>query len=355
MDRDTKDSRSNIEYLTDDIKLEPLLESEKERLLEFYREFHERGKQIITFYKWRQKDNPFYVKGVDYVAKANEKIVGAMGLEPMIHTHNGNKIIAFWHRDTLISPIMRGKGLVKRLLRAASEESMVLTKGSNEKMYKVRKSLGWRDVPNSDYLVHVLEPWPEGKSLKKKFLQFLLYIWSKILFSIYVEKDKSCYETNMFSDYYDIIAKQSSTAHEFKIYKTRAYLNWRYCNCPGRKYIILETGSDKVKGAIVLRLPSEQSGEAWIVDLICNFNDKNIVKDLLFGAFKWIKKHGASKILVFSTSTKMRRILFRFGFISLRRSPKFTYIIKPNHELYKAISNIEWNFWHGDSDNELYE
>jgi hypothetical protein len=358
MAEDTKlDSKYATPHTSDkDIVIRPLEEGEENDLLTFYREFHQRGEKISNFWEWRLKENSIIGIGTDYVAIFNKKIVGAMGVNPIIHSYDGKRITAYWHRDTLVSPAMRGRGLVKRLLKVASQDwNMVLGKGSNEIMYKVRKSFGWQDVPNSDNMAFVLQPWPKYKGIKTKFSHLALYVWGTVLFHVYSKKHTHCYEIKEFDGDFDRIANDLSANDEFKFFKTSSYLNWRYFQCPGKTYTVLKTKEDKTNGAIVLRLPKDESDEAWIVDCICDPTDIDCMRALLSGAIATIKESKATKILVFCTSSAVRKVLARFGFVSIKRSPKFTYILKSNHVLASGIKDLKWNIWHGDSDNELYE
>ena len=356
MDDEYVNSKTESESTSDQIELEALKAGEEKKLLNFYREFHERGEKIATYWQWRQKEKYTVRIGTDYVAKFNGRIVGAMGINPVIHTYKGDKIVACYHRDTLISPAMRGRGLVKKLLEVASNQwNMVLGKGSNEIMYKVRKSFGWQDVPNSDNMAFVLKPWPTGKSLRIRLFHLLLFVWGTALCSIYSKQSTSCYEVSKFDDKFDDLANNLSKNDKFKIYKNSSYLNWRYFNCPEKKYTVLRTIDNNIAGAIVLRLPKKKTEEAWIVDCICDSANVKCLRELFSEALKQAKRAGVSKILVFATLPDFRKILSKFGFVSIKRSPKFTYIINSDHILTNKINHIKWDFWHGDSDNELYE
>lgn len=333
-----------------------LKSGEEEELLSFYKQFHDRGEKLTAFYFWRREEKTVVGNGIDYVVRFRGRIVGAMGLNPVIHTYKGEKVVAHWHRDTLVSPEMRGKGLVKKLLKAASQEfEMVLAKGSNEIMYKVRKEFGWKDAPNCDNMALVLQCWPKGKDWKTKVSHFFLFIWGSIFSRVYSKKPISCHEIQRFNEDFDVISEKMLNSNEFGIYKTSSYLNWRYFNCPGKRYVVLGAGEKRVEGAVVIRLPRERFDEAWIIDLLCESKEKEIIRELVTGALEKIKESGAGKILVFATSSEVRKILARFGFVSIRRSPRFTFIIKPSHKLATVVGNLEWGFWHGDSDNELYE
>lgn len=349
---DHNESNSNLL----ESKIRPLHFNEEKELLDFYKELHPNGDKILTFWQWRQKIN--LTKGIetDYIVKTDKKIVGAMGLNPVETTYNGNTFLTFWHRDTLISPVMRGKGLVKQLLKHTSEHwDLVLAKGSNNIMYKIRKAFGWKDVQNSDYLMHVLNPFKTGNTIIKNIIYFVLFLWSKTLSSLVFGSNLVCMKIDRFGTDFDDLADSVSGTNELKLYKSSHYLNWRYFHCPDREYTVIRCGDNKLSGAIVLRLPKENNSEAWIIDCICDSSDVKCIKALLKAAFQYFKQNKVGRILVFCTSPEIRNILFQFGFVSIKRSPKFTYIIKQDHPIYNNISDMKWNFWHGDSDNELYE
>jgi len=331
-------------------------EEDEGELLSFYEEFHEQGREIASFYQWRQKENTVLGKGRDFVVRYQGRIVGALGISPVVHTCKGNKIVVHWLRDALISPLMRGKGLGKKLLKAVSEEfDMGLGKGSNDNMYKVFKKSEWRDAPNSDYMALVLECWPREKDWKTKMAHVFLFVWGSVLSHAYCARSISCQEIKRFGKDFDSLAERCAKSGVFGIYKTSSYLNWRYFDCPGRSYTVLKVGDKVTEGAVVIKLPSRKSQEAWIIDVLGESNNKEIIRELITEALDVIKNRGAGKLLVFSTSSRVRQILRRFGFVNIRKSPRFTFIMKPGSRLEDVTRGADWNFWHGDSDNELYE
>src|SRR5262249_17405460 len=88
------------------------------------------------------------------IAKEKSTIVGCVGVVPASVMVTGSQVNTSWQQDSIVAPAMRRQGLGKRLVSEGAEGwDLVLAKGTSEPMYALRKSLGFRDVPNSNYLV----------------------------------------------------------------------------------------------------------------------------------------------------------------------------------------------------------
>jgi hypothetical protein len=49
----------------------------------------------------------------------------------------------------------------------------------------------------------------------------------------------------------------------------------------------------------------------------------------------------------------VRRWFMRYGFVPTKFTPRFTYRAA-NKEITEKVGTVEWDFWHGDGDLELY-
>jgi hypothetical protein len=213
-------------------------------------------------------------------------------------------------------------------------------------MYALRKSVGFRDVPNSTYLIREHRPrtvdktpFPLGSSKQPSSQNFL-----RIPVDSVEAFDKS----------FNSLAKQMSKEDIVRLYKGQAYLNWRYFECPRGCYQVFRAGEQEARGAIVLSIPGSRHNEGWIVDLICRKDDRVCAINLLRTAMNYFDIQGVLRVFAFATFQAAREWLYHVGFISTTQSPRFTYHLSEQCALCTQIDRYPWDFWHGDGDVELY-
>ena len=152
---------------------------------------------------------------------------------------------------------------------------------------------------------------------------------------------------------FDEIAERVPAGDEIGLRKTSAYLNWRYVGAPGRTYRILRAeGRGRLRGAAVLRLNPAPGGRAWLVDLICDSRDVEAVAALVSASVRELRRRRAGDVKTFTSSTRVRRVLARHGFVATSETPQFTYRVE-SEALRPLLDGVVWNFWWGDGDSEL--
>lgn len=336
-----------------DIYLGLLDTRDEAQLLEFYRRFIKKGNRTVEVYQWRKQ---YQGGNLPYVAKQNGRIVGAVTAFPVSLIHNNQRINAAWQADSIVDPAMRGKGLGKKLVNLAAQNyDVVLAKGTSPPMYRLRKSVGFVDVGNSNILLRVLSPvvsqgnW--WKRLGYAFLYFATIFHSKI-------EEASGFqvqEIRKFGSVFDRLATEWPQNDEINMYKDSRYLNWRYINCPFRSYRVLQvTDGMHVRGVLILRMNPKPREMGWIVDILYPSGNKEILRILLKIAIIEFRKSKASDARTFASSQNIRTHLFALGFKNLKDDPRFTYRVE-NRKLGIDYTSATWNFWHGDGDLELYD
>lgn len=342
--------------VTNEIEIKMLEPEDEKDFLKFMEKHLGNWKKFKKLWNWRRNSDPGLIFETALLAKAKGLTVGCVGIAPALITLRGLQIKASWQQDSLVSPSMRGKGLGKRLVNKASESwDMVVAKGTSKPMHGLRKSLGFTDVPNSNYLLWVSKPRPMFNGLKKLLIENILCLWKTILPTPKRNRKISVQSIHSFDQSLNILADKLADEKVLRPYKGKNYLNIRYCECPGKQYKILKTMKSETTGAIVLSTIGPHLDEGWIVDMICSSKDKKSAYALLFAAMEYFKKQNIARIWVFATLSEARRWLYRFGFVATGISPKFTYRIQ-GHKINPAIiANTSWDFWHGDGDLELYD
>jgi len=228
-----------------------------------------------------------------------------------------------------------------------------MAKGTSKAMYGLRESIGFTDVPNSNYLVKVQKPRFRLDKPKDSLAEYGLYAWKTFLPLPRGDSSIDVEEIEAFDQVFYDLRERNSFADVVHLRKDSQYLNWRYVKCPRKKYHIFKAGDPRTLGAIVLAIGGEQADEGWIVDFVCDQEDKTCAYALIREAISYFKEQGVWRIWTFATLPAARMRLRRFGFVPTGRTPRFTYRMQGNLNP-SELRQASWNFWHGDGDVELY-
>ncbi len=340
-----------------DIEIRPFRPQDEAAFLDFYAHHQATWESFRRYWEWRRAGVPHSGGEEATIALDGGKVVGAVGIVEAPLTFQGARVRASWQQDSLVSSAMRGRGVGKKLVHAAWQGwDLSIAKGTSGAMYGLRKSVGYVDVPNSDYLVRVLRVRKEGQPIRKTLQESLLLAWKSLLPMPKPDPTIPLVEIDEFDESFTQLAEALSQEPVFRLYKSREYLNWRYTRCPDRRYQILRAGGDQARGAVVVRSAGDRLDEGWIVDLVGCSSDKHAAYALIRKAVEHLTQQDVSRIFVFATHRTVRAWLRRFGFLPTGRSPKFTYRIvrDPLPPLPPEFSSAPWDFYHGDGDVELY-
>ena len=336
------------------IEYRKIRESEHKQYFNFLLEAHLNGRLVVQVNKWLKKVKNVNLIPKGYAAWYKNDIIGTINTVPVDLRYNNSQIIGAWQQDSLVLTSFRGKGVGKKLVSIASSEyDLTIAKGTSLPMYNLRKSIGFKDVPNSNYLIKVLKPFTSNNGLKRNIAFLFLYIFSKLR----CKNRKSKLKFNaieFFNHDFDSLSKNPCDINAIEVVKGSSHLNWRYIANPIKEYHCFRADdSNGLRGAIVIGSSKANSNSAWLVDIICNTKDKECTSFLIQSASDWCAFNGKSTLHSFSTSEEFRASLFCNGFIGMKTTPRFTY------RTDKTITDLEydsagWNFFHGDGDIELY-
>ena len=181
-----------------------------------------------NLWNWRQDRQEISGGETAAIAKQNGKIVGCVFIVPAALTLNGKRIKGSWQQDSLVLRAMRGKGLGKKLVQEGTKGwNLVMAKGTSEAMYRLRKSMGFSDAPNSDYLVRVEKPRINKREVKKSAVEIGLFFWKMVFPSQNVGKKIEVKPVESFDKSFDGLAERVSEKAGLRVYKGQQYLNWR--------------------------------------------------------------------------------------------------------------------------------
>ncbi len=336
---------------SNDIFISTVNSTDTDQILTFYEANLGTWKQLERFWGWRQNENPYRreLKGV--AAREDGRIVGCMSVNSVLLVANNRRINAAWQQDSLILKSMRGRGLGRKLIHEANKGfELALAKGTSESMYALRKSDGYHDAPHAYYLIRVEKPRPLTERSWERVTEYAVVLWRLLMLRPRIDKDIEIREIDSFDPSFDELAISLAKENVLRILKNQTYLNWRYIQCPGKRYKVFRAGEEEARGAIVTNIIG--GNEGWIVDLVGESIDVRCIDALIAKAIDHFQRNRVARIWVFATLPSVRRRLLRFGFLPTQRTPRFTYFEAGGIDL---IPNIHlWDFWHGDGDIELY-
>jgi hypothetical protein len=304
---------------------------------------------------WRQQGKPESGGEEAVVAKIGNSIVGCVGIVPVNLTINGDKVDACWQQDSLVGPNLRGQGLGKRLVKEAEKGyQLIMAKGSSQGMYRLRKSSGYSDVSNSDHLVRVLKPVFTKCQIKKSLIEYCFWAYGSM---VPLQKDNTALtveSVDHFGEEFDNLAVALSTTNVVRPYKSSAYLNWRYFRCPIKSYTIFQAFGSRLRGAIIINISKKDLNDGWIVDMLHRPGDTICANTLLNQAMRFFNENQVRRIFTFTTLPATRKCFFRHGFLPTGQTPRFTYRYPEYNSDVKSLAGLDWDFWQGDGDLDLY-
>jgi hypothetical protein len=108
--------------------------------------------------------------------------------------------------------------------------------------------------------------------------------------------------------------------YNFIIEKYQAFLNWRYCDPRGGKFTVKIAETDnKIVGYMVLRINkyNEQYHEGYIVDMLCDPNQRAVLESLLLDALRFFDESDVNIIHSYAFENCFDALLLRkYGFFS---------------------------------------
>lgn len=323
-------------------------------LFSAYERWLDDGARIAELYEWRREGAPASGGVRPTIALLDGELIGSVSAVPVRVRLRGREIAAAWQQDSVVGPPARGKGVGKRLVaESSSGYDLLLAKSTSEAMYALRKSVGFADVPLRTFMVRVLSPFSAG-SAAKRAAYLGLWLAQQARAPWRARTMLAAAPIDRFGPAFDRLAQKAAAGDELVVHKGADYLNWRYLECPGRRYEIraIDDGGD-TRGAVVIRLNERPGERAFLVDIVCDTRDTPAMDALLGEALREARAARAGDLLVFSSSARVRRRLARHGFTNTGRTPQFTFRVE-SPELRPAIADAGWNFWLGDGDSELY-
>ena len=328
----------------------PVRGDELEAVAFLWREMNPR---INELYRWRDQAREHSGGNGAWIVTHDGEIVAAMNSMPFSIAMNGRFMQAAWQLDSFVRPKMRRRGLATCMIaEVAPQATLLCASGTATSMYRARLKAGFRDLPGASYFVCALRPWHKGASSARVLRLSLGFGWSWAHRKATPSNIKVV-EGEEFTEEFDELAGRVSRLNVLTPVKYAGYLQWRYGQRPGCSYSVLlahERGG--LRAALVLRNPSG-GGIAWIVDYLGDPGDYAALDALLQAAREKLYRAGAACIWTFATSSRVCARLQRAGYLRSHLKPNFTYRLRHKGAFDPEV--VEWNFYQGDGDLDLYE
>lgn len=329
----------------DNIEIRPLSVAELELVRSLFRADHQNGEKMVRYLDWRLEAPAPLPRPTVWGAMRDGSLLGTVTTMPLAGPHGAR---ACWYFDTLVAPEARGLGLAKKLVKAAAVGwDYVMAKGSSDVMYHVRRSIGFLDVGNDSYRVRYIGVRSGQHSLRTLVAHTALAVAGSAISALSFSGGGRAVEVAP-----DVLKEVSSVPQLIGLSeeKSSQYLWWRYGQCPGRPYTILSV-STKGGSAIfvVLRRRGSNPRQWWIVDMIFPQGRMESSTAALKATVAWVRAQGGSEVRTFASADMIQSPLRRAGFMSTMWGPRFTW-----YSSVGAPRPAQFDFWHGDADNECY-
>jgi len=268
----------------------------------------------LNHWIWKYRDNPIKTRNF-LVALSGDEIIGVFGLLSN-HLKIRDKIILCNSGvDVGIRQDYRGKGIYSTIRRSSydlrSEGGYVVSYGvetnpilleSNMKGgdYRLFPFTARQDFKIFDIGLHYKMKNTNKKKKKTAFNMFSTYTSAQNWFrkNNGSNKDISITEIQSFDSRIDVFWSKIKNEHDFIFEKNQSYLNWRYFDPRGGKYLvkILEK-DDEIIGYIVMSTKSKQEyPEGYIVELLTLSEYRNAKNMLIIDAINYFKQNKINNI-----------------------------------------------------------
>lgn len=303
-------------------------------------------KDPLNYWKWKWINAP---NGYNIVyIKLDDKIVAITHIM-YIETKVGNSILKTSYSDDLAThPDYRGRGLYKKLrdlidngepkkgskiiFSINTHPATIysnLKRGRSIIPYKIEQMslinnphLHFKKI-NSNHIIIYSIGFNVIKILNKfiNMLQSLKYDSREKYKIIQINKFDHRYDEfwNKIKDNYSLIGVKNSK-----------YLNWRYADERGGVYKIYEISeNDNILGFMVLQIrDNDEYKTGYIIELLSLKTRDDVLIDLLDNIKKEMKKIDINTINYKTTSTKMIKLVEKFGFIKMPFTKEFQAMYK---------------------------
>jgi len=251
----------------------------------------------------------------------------------------GKFITAYFAINSMVSPLYRGQGLIRRLYMYAAEDGALhLSKGTTLPMQRQLHKMGYQVIEPNNFQVCVVRP----------FIWFM----NRFAGSDY-QGAGTGFKTGAFREYskidrftaeFEDVIPQASAS----IVKSADEMNWRYIDPPHLDY---QCYARRKNGNVVSWCALRSSvRNMFLSDIQWRGEEKDEPYQTIRFAKALARSHGAMKLTCWATHSKLRRALTKKLFFGRKESPGFNFFSKDKQ--WQSLSWKDAHFVHGDSDTD---
>jgi hypothetical protein len=276
-------------------------------------------------WRWQYLDNPATAPGGPeiWVARDGAQLLGQYASMPVALWWGGREVRASWGMDVFLAPEARGRGAGAQLFTAWSDHvEVALGLGLTPSSYGLFKKLRYHDVGPVPLFRKIMDGRAvAGRRLPRPLAGPLGALLDLVWRARHPEaaldsRDVAVAGVAGFDARYDALWELARSSYAMCARRDAAYLQWKYVDCPHRKYDLAEaTRGGALAGFAVSRY--EDRGGArlgWVIDLFAEADD-HAVRDALLGhVLDGFRAAGVARAQAFAMSATMAADLRRRGF-----------------------------------------
>ena len=295
----------------------------------------------LDHWKWKYLNNPLKMTSI-IVGISNDKIIGCdHAIYRNMYIQQKTQLCTYG-TDTAIHPEYRRIGVYTKLNKLknkirenapipvnlsywTSGNPILIKRGKKRnRPHFIHPSVDFIRINDID--LHLENRETKHAPLKKLYIniQKIRNSFSRNYNRVSLQTDPSLNISNIdsfdirFNGFFEAIKNN----YNFIIEKTQEYLNWRYCDPHGGKFIVkIAEKENAIVGYMVLRINkyNEQYHEGYIVDMLGAPNQGAVLEPLLLDALRFFDESSLNIIHSYAFSNSSDAYLLRkYGFFSAR-------------------------------------
>lgn len=349
-------------------------ESLEEEIFRFEREAypHRRPDWIAPRWRWMflASARRLGVAPMVWVQRKGAAIVAHHGAIPVKLKAGDEEYLTIWFVETMVLESMRGQGVVARLFTKASEDwPLVLSLGQSPRMREIQLKTGWRQMAALGTYAYVLNA---DRVLSGKLrgaapryvaatgwtaMQRWRHLRGRRRISGSGHAKHTATEIDRFDERHDRLWDRVKVEYTCAVVRDASYLNWKYVEQPGQRFVRLEIRQDDaVVAAAIVQLLEPDSTYRYrrgiLVDLLVRPSDASTVWALFEGVCDACRRRAVDLIVFSLIHEELARHATAFGFQA--RAPGRVLLLladkAPESIRRQVLKATHWLVTAGDSD-----
>jgi hypothetical protein len=297
-----------------------------------------------------------------WIHREEERIVGQMGSIPVRLHVSGDELETGWLVDTMVLEPYRHLAIGARLmLEAHDDQPFSLSLGQSAEMREIQFRLGWKQVAPLQIAQLLVRPenvlkgklpapaaWAAGIGLRATSI---VRGWRTDAPALTVQT------IDRFAERHDALWKDSSRDLGCAVVRDASYLNWKYVDQPGQRFVRLDVIDGAELIGVVVWMLREPDGQfryrrAFLVDVVTPLSRSTRLRQLVSAACAEASKWDVDALLCQHIDGRLTDALRSCGF-HLRRPERFLLVDPgglPAEQSAAVLSAQNWFVTHGDSD-----